>query len=271
MIKLPNRFIIVGLILFDAVGIAIGLFFLLEKKESILEETAFADISSVVKKNSSSEIIEETTSSEINDSENVEIAANAHLDVPQVNQMDSPSLYNGCEVTSLAMLLNYYGNNVTKNELAETLSFLPYKDNSGYYGNPNEGFVGDIYGNDAGYFVYHEPIFALAENYNTKELVASDLTGDNFSSIQRALTAGNPVWVITTTSFSATTDMMTWRTNSGTVEVSMSEHSVVLIGYDENHVYLNDPYGNENYATDITNFIASWEQMGSQAITMSSI
>lgn len=36
------------------------------------------------------------------------------LDVPLLNQMDQPKLFNGCEVTSLAMILNYHGMKVTK-------------------------------------------------------------------------------------------------------------------------------------------------------------
>src|SRR4051794_33270304 len=35
------------------------------------------------------------------------------LDVPLINQMDQPLLYNGCEVTSLAMILNFNGVDVT--------------------------------------------------------------------------------------------------------------------------------------------------------------
>ena len=35
------------------------------------------------------------------------------LNVPLINQMDDPKLYNGCEVTSLAMVLNYNGIDVT--------------------------------------------------------------------------------------------------------------------------------------------------------------
>ena len=38
------------------------------------------------------------------------------LNVPLLNQMDDPRLYNGCEVTSLAMILNYSGIDVSKNE-----------------------------------------------------------------------------------------------------------------------------------------------------------
>src|SRR5215510_6806733 len=47
------------------------------------------------------------------------------LDVPLLNQMDKPLLYNGCEVTSLAMILNYNGVKVTKNELAENIKTVP--------------------------------------------------------------------------------------------------------------------------------------------------
>ena len=41
------------------------------------------------------------------------------MDVILYNQMDAPRLYNGCEVTSLAMLLHYNRyEHVTKNKLA---------------------------------------------------------------------------------------------------------------------------------------------------------
>ena len=36
------------------------------------------------------------------------------LDVPLESQFDSPSLENGCEVTSLSMLLSFYGYETTK-------------------------------------------------------------------------------------------------------------------------------------------------------------
>src|SRR4051794_8824899 len=47
------------------------------------------------------------------------------LDVPLLKQMDPPLLYNGCEVTSLAMILNYHGIKVTKNELAQNIKTVP--------------------------------------------------------------------------------------------------------------------------------------------------
>lgn len=70
------------------------------------------------------------------------------LDVPLESQFDSPSLENGCEVTSLSMLLSFYGYETTKNQLAEQLDYVPVFNADGTHGDPNEGFVGDISGGD---------------------------------------------------------------------------------------------------------------------------
>ncbi len=62
------------------------------------------------------------------------------LNVPLENQL--PDLPNGCEVTSLSMLMNYYGIKVTKNELAQSIQHVDsFTDNGRYRGNPNQGFV----------------------------------------------------------------------------------------------------------------------------------
>lgn len=197
------------------------------------------------------------------------IKQNVSLDVPLVEQMAEPSLYNGCEVTSLAMLLNYFDVDVTKNELADAIPKVDYMDSAGNYGNPNEGFVGDITGESGpGYFVYHEPVYELAQTYATENLNVLDFTGEDFSVLQAYLSQGSPIWVITTTTFAKTSNTDIWQTESGNVLISMQEHSVVITGYDSEYVYLNDPYGNKNYKTDLEDFITSWEQMGSQAITI---
>src|SRR5690625_7358460 len=66
------------------------------------------------------------------------------LDIPLINQMDHPRLYNGCEVASLAMILNYHGMDVTKKELADTVEQVQLTYDNGLKTNQKNGIVGDI-------------------------------------------------------------------------------------------------------------------------------
>lgn len=187
------------------------------------------------------------------------------LNVPLINQMDSPQLYNGCEVTSLAMVLNYHGVNVTKNALADQISKVPLHYDNGENGNPNVGFVGDmVYGPGLG--VYNGPIYTLAKSYVGDKAV--NLTNSSFDEILKNVGQGLPVWVITTADFIPVSDFQQWNTPQGMMQVSYSEHSVVITGYDPNYIYINNPYGNKNEKVDRTGFKEAWQQMGSQAVVI---
>lgn len=187
------------------------------------------------------------------------------LDVPLLNQMDYPVLYNGCEVTSLTMILQYNNISISKNDVAAWLPSVPIVYENGLRGNPNDAFVGDITGYDYGFSVYHGPIVALAANFVSFDRI-KDITGSSFDAVLDALNNGYPVWTITSTSYAPVDDMEVWQTPTGEVNVSYNEHSVVVVGYDDNYFYVNDPYGIKNQPVDKSSFIASWEQFGSQAI-----
>jgi uncharacterized protein YvpB len=197
----------------------------------------------------------------------VVLAEEIQLDVPLLNQMDAPRLFNGCEVTSLAMLLQYWGMDVTKNELSAQIPRVPLQYSDGKNGNPNMGFVGNME-DGPGLGVYHGPIFYLANSNINDQLRVQNLSHYPFSSILEKVSQGLPVWVITTTSFSPLSDFNTWSTPQGSVEVTYKMHSVVITGYDQEYIYLNDPYGTKNKKVNKEKFIASWEQMGSQAIVI---
>lgn len=187
------------------------------------------------------------------------------LDVPLINQMDAPRLYNGCEITSLAMLLQDNGYNVTKNELANEVKRVPLTYENGKHGNPNVGFVGNME-NGPGLGVYHGPVFDLAKKYAGSK--AHDFTGQPFSKVIQNIAEGHPVWVIINTYFAPVSNFQTWDTPQGKIKITYSEHSVVITGYDDDHIFVNDPYGIKNKELDRNTFVKAWEQMGSQAIVI---
>ncbi|WP_024624832.1 C39 family peptidase [Lactiplantibacillus fabifermentans] len=189
------------------------------------------------------------------------------LDVPLINQMSAPRLYNGCEVTSLTMMMNYYHINVTKNELATKLTSVPLTYDNGEHGNPNYGFVGDVTGTDPGLGVYHGPIYKLAK---TQTSHVKDLTGSSFDTVIKQLEAGRPVWTITTASFAPVSSMETWQTPQGSVKVTYDMHSVVIVGFNraKKVIYINNPYGHKAQAVNWQDFQAAYKQMGSQAVVL---
>lgn len=188
------------------------------------------------------------------------------LSAPHIKQL--PELPRGCEVTSLSMMLQHAGVKVGKMELAKQIHKVPFKSN-GLNGNPYDGFVGNMYTfSQPGLGVYNGPIQDLAENYLPNRVV--NLTGYDFSYIYRMLDKGMPVWVITNSWFNQlpSSQFVTWQTSKGPLKVTYREHSVLITGYDANYIYINDPlYHKPNRAVNKKNFIASWNQMGKQAIS----
>lgn len=231
---------------------------------SQIDQVRQADSSHASKDNDTSLAAEEAQSTDKTNATNLKGSKKA-MDVILYNQMDAPKLYNGCEVTSLAMLLHYTGyTQVTKNTLANEVKHVPLNYENGLKGDPRDGFVGDM-ADGPGLSVYHEPIVELAEKYVGNQVV--DLTGKPVqNAIYQPLEKGYPVWVITTSTFQKTDNIETWNTPNGKIDVSFNVHSVVITGYDDDHVYLNNPYGQKNQQVDRERFEESWEQMGSQAI-----
>lgn len=188
------------------------------------------------------------------------------ITAPHIKQL--PELPRGCEVTSLAMMIQQAGVKVGKLKLAKEVRKVPFKTN-GLNGNPNDGFVGNMYTfSQPGLGVYNGPIQKLAEKYLPNRVV--NLTGYDFSYIFKMLDKGVPVWVITNSWFShlPSSQFMTWKTSSGPLKITYREHSVLVTGYDENYIYINDPlYHRANRAVSKAGFIAAWNQMGKQAIS----
>ncbi|MGY1423393.1 C39 family peptidase [Bacillus cereus] len=191
------------------------------------------------------------------------------LNVPLILQ--KPELMRGCEVTSLAMVLQFSGAQVDKMELASKIKHVPFQ-RDGLKGNMHKGFIGDIATFDKpGLGVYVEPILELAKLYVPADKVIN-LSHKEPQQIYEAIDQGVPVWVLTNARFKLLPEdqFYTWRTDEGEMKVTYHQHSVVVTNYDNQYVYINDPLKTEKHiAINRNDFEQSWVQMGRQAMTIS--
>jgi uncharacterized protein YvpB len=194
----------------------------------------------------------------------------ALLDVPLIKQ--NPELKYGCEVTSLAMMLKYAGADTDKMKLFREIK----KDNDPMkrsangdilsWGNPAEGFVGDMTGKHAGYAVFDKPMIDLTNRYLPGRAV--NLTGKDFEAVLDHVSAGNPAVVWTTGDYRLPDRWESWTHGSEVIKTPLDLHAVVLVGFNETTVYLNDPLsGRKQVPVNKARFIESWKAMQSRAVS----
>lgn len=197
------------------------------------------------------------------------------LDVPLENQFEGDRLQNGCEVTALSMVLNYYGYGVNKNQLADQLTYQPFRTDNNKYGNPHLGFVGNIKSGRQAMGVFVEPIEALAAKIVTKEKIVTSQGDLSFDKILYQVAQGNPVWMLATVNLQVPTaaDFQSWATAEGELTVTPLIHAIVVTGFDESSqtVYVNDPYGEKNRAISYQDLASIYQQMGQQALFLNEI
>jgi uncharacterized protein YvpB len=192
------------------------------------------------------------------------------INVPLINQ--NPELRYGCEVTSLAMVLNYAGVKVSKMELYKKVKKDPdplRRSSNGdilHWGNPHEGFVGDMTGRNAGYAVFDQPITQLVNEYLPDRAV--NLTNQPFDKVLQHVSKGYPVVVWTTGDYRLPDRWESWSHGNQVIKTPLDLHAVVLVGYDQQFVYLNDPLsGRKKVKVNKKQFIKSWHALKSRAVS----
>lgn len=193
------------------------------------------------------------------------------LDIEPINQL--PELKNGCEVTSLTMLLQYKGVKIDKmtlaNKVKKDTTSIEY---DGYgkiikWGDPDEGFVGDITGKySPGYSVNPKPLMPLMQQYIMPKPV--DLTKSDYRELEVYLSMKRPVIAWITNDFSMPSKDASWKKGDKVIEVHFNQHAVLLTGYDKDYVYYNDPLKeSKNSKIDKETFKKVWISMGSKALS----
>lgn len=174
----------------------------------------------------------------------------AHMieDFPLIYQ--EPELPTGCEITSLTMVLNYYGFDADKVVMAE--DYLPTVSGTGtYYSggrkygvDMNNYFVGNPEGH--GRVCGTGAIVTAADDYLSDEgsdLKAKDLRGTSAEELYELVKEDIPVvsWV-TISCGPRGEPVESWYTDYGEeVDWSRQDHCVVLIGVTDDTVIIADP------------------------------
>jgi uncharacterized protein YvpB len=159
----------------------------------------------------------------------------SRLDVPYLSQL--PDMPFGCELVSVTMMLNYSGVAVSKEELAVGLP---------YAGDPNVGFTGSLYGEDesGGGIIWPPALLGLVGSYQPSVV---DLTGESWEAVRERIDQGKPVCI--------------WFSEVGL------DHTVLLTGYSDTIVWVNDPLADKDVILGIDDFLTRWSQNGYRALS----
>lgn len=189
------------------------------------------------------------------------------LKVPRIFQ--NPELPTGCEVTSLAMVLQHLGYNVYNTELAymwlDKGEYRASDFRKVFVGEPTSVFA---YGCFAGV------IERCANKYLSSKkssLKAENITGCEPDLLYRYVANGTPVIVWATGNMEECYYDKQWidKETGNVITWVRNEHCLVLTGFDfeQNLVYVNDPIkGRTAYPMDL--FEYRFKQMESQAIVI---
>ncbi|MGE7696437.1 C39 family peptidase [Lysinibacillus sp. NPDC094177] len=197
------------------------------------------------------------------------------LDVPVV--MQNPELPHGCEITSLTAVLNYYGLNVTKLEMAD--NYLPKQTISNVGGqrfgpNPAQAFAGNPRDKAHGMYVFAAPIVKAAEAViadKQANLQVTNKSGASQDEILQLVREGVPVvtWVTLDLSEPQRKLAKGWIYEGEKVPHAayMNLHAVVLTGHLGDKVVVMDPL--KGFVTyNVDQFFKSYRELGKQAVAV---
>ena len=190
--------------------------------------------------------------------------------------LQNPALPNGCEVTSLAMLLTSAGYPADHVELYEEC--LPVRDftyawNQRFGPSPEEAYAGDASSSAGGWYCFEGPIIeagnAWIEAHGGDGRMLS-LTGISQSGLDQYAQDGTPVAVWVTIDYAPPVyaDSFSWILPSGELYIPYNNlHCVVLAGEENGQYRIADPI-NGWQLVDKDAFWNNFDAMGRRAVTV---
>lgn len=135
-----------------------------------------------------------------------------------------------CNLEAARMVLFYRGINKTTQELYDEIAKdpTPYDEKNNIFGDPNAGYVGDIFGRETGYGAHWKPISDLISKYRPNEIK----TGWDLENLLIEITKGNPFLAWSQNDFADNGIKITWKTPDGrTIDAVQGMHTYVVVGF----------------------------------------
>lgn len=205
---------------------------------------------------------------------NQEVVA-TKMNLPVDVVLQGPELPNGCEVTALTAVLNYYDYNVKKTVLSDKyLPKVPFevKDGKLYGADPYQAYAGEPRSKNQGFFSYVPPVIETVNRYFNDiggHHKAMDLTGSSPEELLNYIQEGIPVIIWTTIDQREPLFNYSWYVNGTdkSIDIIRNSHTVVLTGFSETEVYVMDPLkGNVAYPKN--RFFEIYKKAGSHAMVV---
>jgi len=159
-----------------------------------------------------------------------------------------------CEFQTASDLLWYYGYPYEWDEVFELVGHDPN-------GNPHAGFVGRSFDDPPGrlfpngYGVYAEP---LALGFKTIGINAEVHYNESEEWLKEQLANGDPVMIWATAGMAERSPEF-WTAKDGErIKAVPGEHTYLVIGYDEDDVWVGDPWVGERHSYAWPVFLTSW-------------
>lgn len=224
-----------------------------------------ATVADELQENSSAIQTEATAGSEAETTAPKEESKGVVLDVGVINQ--HPELPTGCEVTSLTMLLNYYGVYADKCDIAD--NYLT----KGEVGTVDfrEAFEGDPRDPDS-YGCYAPVIVNAANSYLSSQgsgYSAVEVSGQELEALFQYIDNNTPVIVWGTLDCRQGYPSTVWNVNGRDLQWITPEHCMVLVGYSADSVTVADPFYGEIRTFDIEVFRNGYNTLYKQAVILS--
>ncbi|WP_217587832.1 C39 family peptidase [Lentibacillus saliphilus] len=193
------------------------------------------------------------------------------MKVPLV--MQNPELPNGCEITSLTAVLNYYGIDVSKLTMADSYlnqTEFTYQDGRRYGPDPHKAYAGNPRQEVGGWYVFAEPIVEAAHTIIEEEnemLTAINKSGATKEELLSFVKQEIPSVIWVTLDLSPPMKKGGWYMNETNDfhESYTNLHAVVLTGWEDGRVHVMNPLEGQ-VIYDENAFFKSYDQLGRHAV-----